>query len=138
MCLSNRARTGIEGKMKKAAALPTVVKPTVGRWLTVKFLEWQNAQMEVRSISEWAEVLSDNSHKIMITRPSLSLWMNDKRHPTGEFLEVLAEKLGPELYDILGRSRPDANLAFVTSVWHKLSPGCVDKVIGSIKADLKL
>ncbi len=124
--------------MTKKAVVPQVEKPTIGRFLTVKFLEWQNARGDVCSISEWAEWLSDNSRRIVITRPSLSLWMNDKRHPTGEFLEVLAEKLGPEVYDLLDRSRPDANLAFVTSVWHKLSPACVDKVITSIKADLKI
>ncbi len=124
--------------MTKKAVVPHVEKPTIGRWLTVKFLEWQNAQGDVCSISEWAEWLSVNSRKLVITRPSLSLWMNDKRHPTGDFLEVLAEKLGPELYDVLGKSRPDAKLAFVTSVWHRLSPACVDEVITTIKADLKI
>ena len=109
---------------------------TVGRWLTDRFLEWQNAQGDIRTVAEFAEYLSDNSKHVVITRPSISLWLNDKRKPTGVYAEVLAEKLGPRLYDLLGRARPDQKLAYISSVWDKISPRCVDRVIDMINADL--
>lgn len=70
-----------------------------GNWLSKKFLEWQLSQGERKTITQFAEYLG-------VPQPSLSEWMASKYIPRGQSLAKLAEKLGYEVYEILGVSRP--------------------------------
>lgn len=63
----------------------------------------------MRTLAEFAEHLSANRRKIPISRPALSMWINDKRRPTGVYVEILAEMLGPKIWDLLKLARPYAS-----------------------------
>ena len=70
-------------------------------------LKWRNTQTKARasvSLNAFAKYLG-------VSRPAVSQWLNDKRTPELESLEIilpkLAELLGPSVYEKLGRSRPD-------------------------------
>ena len=43
--------------------------------------------------------------------------MNGTRLPQGEYLRKLADKLGLEVYDVLGLERPDPLLYYLTKHW---------------------
>lgn len=71
----------------------------VGKWLTKKFLEWQTQSGEKKTVTEFADFLG-------VSRDTLNKWFNGQRRPRGTNVDVLAAKLGPEIYDILGLRRP--------------------------------
>jgi transcriptional regulator with XRE-family HTH domain len=86
-------------------------------YLHDRFLKWMAKQGRVKSQNEFAKWLG-------VSSGSLSQWMNDMRLPVGDNIHALAEKLGPEVYDILGepRSMPkDATLEFIAANWHLLN-----------------
>lgn len=51
----------------------------------------------------------------------LSQWMKGTRQPGRRKAPVLAAKLGPEIYDLLGLARPDSDLREINLVWGQLS-----------------
>jgi transcriptional regulator with XRE-family HTH domain len=79
-----------------------------------KYLEWQLAQGERRSIEAFADYLN-------IKKTTLVQWMNDQRKPGPENVERLAEALGIEVYDALNLPRPDERLLQIKKVWEDLS-----------------
>lgn len=72
----------------------------ISEWLTKKFLEWQSKSGERRTLVDFAEYLE-------VTQPSLSNWMSGKYLPRGsKNINKLYEKLGPEIFDVLGIEKP--------------------------------
>lgn len=69
------------------------------KWLKGKFLNWQVEQGESRTQAQFAAYLG-------IPATSFSNWVNTGSKPRSEYIGVLASKLGPEIYDILGMGRP--------------------------------
>ena len=55
-----------------------------------------------------------------VSRPLVSYWLSGKTKPSAENIRILASKLGPEVYDILGLTRPDPDLQAITYVWDLL------------------
>jgi transcriptional regulator with XRE-family HTH domain len=70
-------------------------------WLNQKFGEWEKAQGRSQSYYAFARYLE-------VTQSGLSQWMTGGSKPAGEDLLNLASKLGPEIYDVLGQPRPNA------------------------------
>jgi hypothetical protein len=70
-----------------------------GDWLNRKYLEWQLQEGHKRSVKSFGVYLG-------IPQTTLSEYMNNKYQPKGEYLGLIAKKLGPEAYDILGLERP--------------------------------
>lgn len=67
-------------------------------WINAKFIEWCGKKR--RTITEFAQYLG-------VGQPSLSKWMNKKGvMPDPKSITKLAEKIGPEVYDVLGLVRP--------------------------------
>ncbi len=56
-----------------------------------------------------------------IDQASYSLWANKKRLPSRANCAKIAEKLGPEIFDIMGFARPDKALQRVVSSWNQLT-----------------
>lgn len=86
-------------------------------FLQDQFLKWMAKQGRVKSQNEFAKWLG-------VSSGSLSQWMNDSRLPTGDNVHTLAEKLGPQVYDLVGepRSMPrDKMLSFIAENWHLLN-----------------
>ena len=95
-------------------------------WLNKKFLEWEMAQGSRKTLTEFSEWLE-------ISQPTLSNYMNGERTPTGKNVHRLADKLGPEIYDLLEIQNPDPDLAFIRSNWFQLPKKIQDLILKTIK-----
>lgn len=71
----------------------------VAEWLNTKFLEWEQAEKKRKTLGQFAEYLG-------VSRISLSDWLSGKYVPKVQNLGRIAEKLGYEIYDIMGMPRP--------------------------------
>jgi undecaprenyl pyrophosphate synthase len=75
---------------------------TFGQWLQQKYGEYVNWHIskyaKVPSQAAWAKHLG-------IRNTNLSQYINDNRRPDSTQADLLAEKLGPEVYDRLGLPR---------------------------------
>lgn len=83
-------------------------------WLEQRYLAWQHQQGKRATLSQFAEWLG-------ISSPLLSHYMNGLRSPSRENIDKLANRLGPDIYGILGLQQPDAKLQFISSNWGKLT-----------------
>ena len=73
---------------------------TQTEWFLQKFREWELKTSRKQTESAFAKYLG-------VKPPTLNRWTNGNATPQGENLRLLARKLGPEVYDILGLVRPD-------------------------------
>lgn len=67
------------------------------------------------TVKQFAEYLG-------VSQSTVSMWWNEGRVPEGENLMKIATKFGIEVYDILGKPRPDETLLYIQSVWESLPP----------------
>lgn len=72
---------------------------TIAEWLNRKFLEWEQSQGKRKTLGQFSEFLG-------VSRISLSDWINGKYSPKTQNIGKIAEKLGPEIYDLVGIPRP--------------------------------
>lgn len=83
----------------------------------VAFTEWElSTKTRIPSQNDFAQWIG-------IPNTSLSVWINKVRTPTGKSIHVLAEKLGPDVYDALGQPRMmpnDKRLKKLAVNWFKL------------------
>ena len=70
-------------------------------WINEKFLEWRGSTR--RSVSEFSAYLG-------VSQPTVSAWLNRTRgQPTSNrIIAALADKLGPEIYSVLGMPEDNA------------------------------
>lgn len=68
-------------------------------WLNQKFIDWEKTQKGRQSYYAFARYLE-------VSQSGLQGWMIGDGAPDGDDLEALAQKLGPEVYEILGVPRP--------------------------------
>jgi hypothetical protein len=80
---------------------------TAKEWLNQKFVEWEKAQGGRQSYYAFARYLE-------VSQSGLSQWMVGSAAPGGDDLLSLAQKLGPEIYEILGLPRPNAEVQRMT------------------------
>ena len=73
----------------------------VGEWFTRCYLEWQRSERERKTVEEFAEFVG-------VKRGTMNQWMNGARRPKGAYVKIVADKLGAEIYDLLGLARPTA------------------------------
>lgn len=88
---------------------------TFSKFLEQKFLEWQQTEGGRRTVKEFADYLG-------VSQSTISTWWNDDRKPEGDNLHRLALKLGIEVYDALGKERPDLDLHYIQANWEALDP----------------
>lgn len=92
-----------------------VTKNAIGEWLEAQYLQWRLQDVtNRRSVRQFAQWLG-------IPTPTLNNWINGNRMPNKQSIARLAEKLGPEIYDVLGQPRPDPRLQQIIEGWSKLS-----------------
>ena len=84
-------------------------------WLNAKFLEWAQGQGQRKTLREFAEWLG-------VKEGVLGHWMAGRNKPTGDNIDTLAAKLGPEIYDMLGLARPDPLLTQFSKMLDSLPP----------------
>jgi transcriptional regulator with XRE-family HTH domain len=80
---------------------------TVKDWLNQKFNEWEKAQGGRQSYYAFARYLE-------VSQSGLGQWMAGSAAPAGDDVLNLANKLGPEVYDVLGLPRPNVELQRLT------------------------
>jgi transcriptional regulator with XRE-family HTH domain len=98
-------------------------KQGLARWLEIQYIEWMRERGEVVSQREFAEYLG-------LDQVQLSHYLNARRkNPDPDAVAKMADKLGPEVYDILGLARPDPQLQELTSIWHKLDKDVKDQIL---------
>lgn len=69
-------------------------------WLFDKFSEWEKTSgKRRRSVAEFSRYLG-------VKQPTLARWIIGDSIPKGDSVNLLADKLGPEVYDQLGLPRP--------------------------------
>lgn len=90
-------------------------------YLFAKFEGWEKKQSKRRlSISAYARWLSDNSMNIEVKQQVVDSWMNGAIPKDHKYVLVLAEKIGDEIYDVLGYKRPNPYQQIVNRVWEFL------------------
>ena len=90
------------------------MKTDIGIWIEKKFVEFQNAQGHRTTLDVFA------AH-IGISRSTLNKWMNGINRPDKSYVGLLADKLGPEIYDLMEMPRPDPNLMYIVRRWPALT-----------------
>lgn len=77
-------------------------------------MEWEAEVGHRRTVSEFAEWLN-------IPRSLCSRYLTGSRSPSRSNMELIAIKLGPEVYDLLGLQRPDEVLQRLQREWDRLT-----------------
>lgn len=73
----------------------------LSEWIRQKYIEWLTSEGQIRSQREFADYIG-------IEKVALSRYLNKNiKTPDPETVEKIANKLGPEIYDVLGFARPD-------------------------------
>jgi hypothetical protein len=80
---------------------------TAKDWLNQKFGEWEKTQGGKQSYYAFSRYLE-------VSQSGLGQWMVGSATPGGYDLLNLANKLGPEIYDILGLPRPNGEVQRLT------------------------
>ena len=91
-------------------------------WLKHKYHEWQNGQDGIPPLTEFAKYIG-------VKHQSVSAWLLGKQTPDGDNVLKLAEKLGYEVYEILGVEPPvsDERKWAVMKNWEKLAEAVKDE-----------
>lgn len=84
------------------------------QWLNGKFIEWIASTGKRHTVKEFATWLN-------IPRPLLSRYLNGSRIPSRKTADLIANRLGQEIYDVLGMQRPDEILQRLQGVWDRLT-----------------
>ncbi len=87
---------------------------TFKEWLERQFMAWQISTGQRQTIEKFADYLG-------VSRGTLNKWMNGDRKPETESVEILALKLGLEVYDVLGLPPPDEDLFRIKQLWGHLT-----------------
>lgn len=83
------------------------------QWIEMKYLEYQRNSGGRKTVLQFAEHLG-------VSQQTLSNWMNETRTPQGDNVRKIADKLGLEVYDVLGLERPDPILFYIQKHWDEL------------------
>lgn len=100
--------------------------PKSAQWITGRFLDWQKKMGGRRTVTEFAEHLG-------VSRDTLNKWMNGTRTPAGKHIDMLASKLGSEIYDVLDLRRPVFDFSIFDLFWDHLSEEQQDEVLNLMR-----
>lgn len=103
----------------------------VSDWLHLKFLEWERSEGKRKTMTQFAKYLE-------VSQVSLSDWLNGKYLPKGQNIGKIANKLGYEIYDILGISRPhitdvDEQVNQLVQIAMQFPPDIQANVLGAMR-----
>jgi transcriptional regulator with XRE-family HTH domain len=94
-------------------------------WLSQKFSEWEKVQGGRQSYYAFARYLE-------VGQSGLAQWMMGTATPSGDDLLTIANKLGPEIYDVMGLPRPSAEAQRVTVSFASLPPDLRQRLTGAL------
>ena len=89
-------------------------------FLEKNYLDWQQKEGR-RTLKDYAEYLK-------VSRVNLTRWINGDTEPDADNAVLLADKLGPGVYDVLGLARPmtDDRLRLINEHWDDLPDSTKD------------
>lgn len=105
-----------------------MVKTKLGEWLEQQYVTWQARQGGRRTIDAFAQYVG-------VSRVAINRWMNGTRTPDAEYADLIAEKLGPEIYDLLDIPRPDPRLQAIIRQWGNLPEYIKDDLLKRAEQD---
>jgi len=70
------------------------------KYLMDQFIKWEKSTKQRKSYSSFARYLG-------VKQSALSQWLNGYHPPSKEYIDILANRLGYEIYDVLDMRRPD-------------------------------
>jgi len=91
----------------------TVLMIPFDKYIFTKIQEFEKDQGKRVSLDKFAEYLG-------VSRPLISHWLSGRTKPSLENVRILAEKFGPEIYDVLELTRPDPDLYAITKMWDRI------------------
>ncbi len=91
-----------------------IIEMKFSQYLEIKFLEWQQSEGGRKTVRQFAAYIG-------VSPASITQWWNENRVPEGENIQKLANKLGVEVYDVLGLPRPNENLYYLQKEWDSFS-----------------
>ncbi len=98
---------------------------TVKDWLNQKFVDWERSQGRKQSYFAFARYLE-------VSQSGLGQWMTGSGTPSGDDLLNIANKLGGEIYDVLGLPRPNAEVQRLTVSFANLPPDIRQRLANAI------
>jgi transcriptional regulator with XRE-family HTH domain len=98
---------------------------TVKDWLNQKFTEWERAQGHKQSYYAFARYLE-------VSQSGLAQWMIGNGTPGGDDLLNIANRLGADVYDVLGLPRPNAEVQRVTVSFASLPPDIRQRLTNAV------
>ena len=75
--------------------------------------QWESAQGKRATLQGFADHLQ-------VSQPLLSIWLKGDTKPSIEKVELLAAKLGSEVYEVLGLPKPDPDLTRLNQIWPRI------------------
>lgn len=102
------------------------VKGSLATWLEGEWLKWQakeGRRKSQRLFAKWLEV----------PEGTLTHWISGSRRKLDDpSVRLLAAKLGPEIYDVLGQPRPDPRLQALIDAWGRLPEATKDELAARV------
>jgi transcriptional regulator with XRE-family HTH domain len=99
-------------------------------YLLEKLQDYERVARHRISLNEFADYLG-------VSRPTVSLWLQGKIKPSYEFASLISEKLGNDVFSILGYSPPDPELQYIERNWSKVSDQVQQSIIKIISDTLQ-
>lgn len=100
-------------------------KHAISQWLEREYLRWQLEEGRRGTIGDFAEWLG-------VSRNTYNNWATRGRPPSRKHVELLAEKLGEDIFDIVGLPRPDPRLHTIIDNWGKLADPVCNLLTGAV------
>lgn len=97
-----------------------VMSEASAAWIEDKFLDWQK-QKGRASLAKFAAWLGTSPN-------SLNNWISRKQTPSGDSLRLLGDKLGWEIYDVVGEPRPHPVLQMTSKLWGRLTDDEIKRI----------
>ena len=82
-------------------------------WLESKFVSWMGETGKRRTLTDFAKYLG-------VSQSLLSHWLNGRYLPDRQNVSKIAERLGSEVYDLLGLQRPDPDIQWLVKLFGEL------------------
>lgn len=97
----------------------------LSEWLTNKYHAWETTQGKPQSYYAFARYLD-------VAHSNLTLWISGNALPEGDDLVKLANRLGPEIYDILIKPRPASQVKTMNAAFYNLPSALRERLTNAI------
>lgn len=96
---------------------------SLASWLEAHFLKWQlnRGRGTITGFAEW----------LGVSRNTYNNWTTRGQTPSDAHLRLLAERLGTDVYDVVGQPRPDPRLQQIITNWGQLPDYARDLLAGA-------